>query len=279
MTKLPSEIMSPFIMLIEDLYTAPEAQRDLLIKELFEKGQQCYEEMKSLDNDFMDLRKKNIELEEKIQSLYENLDKQRASMDPRDFEYHKERCKDKYDEVWSQLDSDSQEFLVTAHYILYKIRSQKRDFSPVIIEFCRVFENELQKKIFDGYMKSLMEKEPPIIDNDSAYNKINIALSDNRKKGCYFLSSSDMIKCLGTLRHISPSRSGYNHDMRSYLSTRNWDISALSNIDFEKSVQRYIDKYRNEAAHPNMMDEVVANRCADKTRTVVRWFLSSKRHV
>ena len=277
MNKSASEIYSPLMELIEDLYTASDTDRDIIIEKLYGLGKQTQRDLEQLDQEFQDLRRKNGELEEILQELYANLDKQKAQMQEGDIQYHRMICSDIYKDFWNALDEDSQEFYVTAHYIYDKIKSKKGDFSPVIIEFCRIFENELQAKIYKEYVETLSQRNPPIIDLDKSYSNLSKAVDDKKRKGKYFLSSTDMINYLAALRTVSSSRSGYNHDMREYLSQRDWDTVSLSDESFEQQSHDYVENYRNEAAHPNMMDEKVAMKCKEKTKKIVKKFIQCEK--
>ena len=273
MNKSAAEIYSPLMELIEDLYTAPNAERDAIIERLYGLGKKTQTDLERLDLEFQELRKKNGELEEILKELYVNLDKQKAQMQEGDIEYHRIVCSEIYGDFWDLLDDDSQEFFITAHYIYDKIKSKNGDFSPVIIEFCRIFENELQTKIYTDYMEALSKKNPPIVDLNKIYNNLSKAVDDKKRKGTYYLSSTDMINYLAALRFLSDSRTGYNYDMREYLTNRNWDTAMLSDEVFERQSHDYVNNYRNEAAHPNLLDEEVALKCKEKTKKIVKRFI------
>ena len=285
MNKTPSERFSPILKIINEAdeindnpnYTAEEKNEHLM--EIIRRAKQNLSQLISdLDNEFQEQRKKIGELEEIVQSLYANLDKRKDLMNKDDISIHRYICKEIYKDFWELLDRDSQEFFVTAHYIFDCIKSKNGDFSPVILEYCRVFENELQTKIYIDYVGSLSDKNPPIIDLDSEYDSLKKAAEHNKAKGSFFLSSTDMIKYLAALRNKG-LRSGYNCDMRSYLKKRNWDTDSLSDNEFERQSRDYINNYRNEAAHPNLLDEKTANKCADKTKKIVKKFIfCEKKH-
>ncbi len=277
MNRSASEIYSPLMELIEDLYTASDPDRDAIIERLYGLGKKTQIDLEQLDLEFQELRKKNGELEEILQELYANLDKQKAQMQEGDIQYHRTVCSEIYKDFWDVLDSDSQEFFVTAHYIYDKIKSKKGDFSPVIIEFCRIFENELQAKIYIDYVEVLSQKNPPIIDLDQKYSNLSKAVEDKKRKGKFFLSSTDMINYLAALRTVCSSRGGYNNDMREYLTQRDWDTALLSDEVFEQQSHDYVENYRNEAAHPNMLDEGVAMKCKEKTKKVVKKFIQCEK--
>ena len=277
MNRAASDIFSPLLEVLEDLYTAPESERSAIIERLYCLGKQTQLSLEALDLEFQELRKKNNELEESLQELYKNLDRQKELMEEGDITYHRFICAELYKDFWGDLDSDSQEFFITAHYIYDKIKSKAGDFSPVIIEFCRVFENELQAKIFIDYIDVLTIKTPPIVDFDDTYAHLAKAVSDKKNKGKYFLSSTDMIKYLGALRKTNTSRNGYNNDLRDYLIQRKWDTEALSDPVFERQSYDYVNNFRNEAAHPNMLNEKAALKCKEKTKKIVKRFVKSEK--
>ncbi|HRG76367.1 MAG TPA: leucine-rich repeat domain-containing protein [Leptospiraceae bacterium] len=72
------------------------------------------------------------------------------------------------------LEKNSLEMLACGLFMYEKIGDSNQDKAPIIIEFCRIIENELSMKVFNGYKNHLLEKF--LIANDDDKSIININL-------------------------------------------------------------------------------------------------------
>lgn len=244
-------------------------------KTLRECGKDTYDRMKELSREFTVLREKNLELEETVTLLHQNLDQQRAAMQEGDVEMYRMICKEQYKSFWEDLDSASQEFFVTAHYLYERSKAQNTDFSPVIIEFCRIFENELLEKIFKEFVTHQATLNRVFTYQNFVFKKVTNAISAEKNNGFFFLSSMDMLKLLSCMGRTY--NNGYEKELQEHLYRNGFDTDKISNkINFIDPAKAYVNNFRNQAAHPNFLKEAVASACKDQTDNLVNRFISAK---
>lgn len=278
----PVEEFSPLHNLIFSVSTdavGEMTQSDFqkFLQQVQELTSSTFERMKSLSQEFFELKNRNLEQEEKIALLYENMDKQSNSMLKDDKKNYRSFCEKKYYSFWKKLDSNSQEFLITAHFIFDRTKSTNADFSPVIIEFCRVFENEMLEKIFKQFIQHQASSPRILSYQFKVFEKAKNAIDKQKTTSSFFLSSMDMLKLLS---HMSKK---YNCDsiekaLQIHISTQGFDTNKISNKqNFIEPAKNYIDIYRNGAAHPHFFEETCAEECKEKTIKYVDLFLSAKK--
>lgn len=213
--------------------------------------------------------------EQRSYLLAQNLDHFQNQMSSHERDSFAKNCEDDYKGIWESLDGDSQEFLSTARYLSYALRMRgKGNYAPVINEMCRVFENELKKKIFNDYIVQMAQKQ--VVDMDSSTEAIKKAVNKTRRSQDYFISDTEMVCFIEALPKVRNNQSGYLGELRKFLQSEKWDIQKLSDAQYTQSAHNYIDNYRNESAHANMMDEKKAESCDKQTRKVIKHFIESK---
>lgn len=119
----PVEEFSPLHNLIFSVSTdavGEMTQSDFqkFLQQVQELTSSTFERMKSLSQEFFELKNRNLEQEEKIALLYENMDKQSNSMLKDDKKNYRSFCEKKYYSFWKKLDSNSQEFLESVNYFV-----------------------------------------------------------------------------------------------------------------------------------------------------------------
>ena len=193
-----------------------------------------------------------------------------------DVRMYRDFCANEYNEFWDDLDMNSKEFLITAHYLYDRSKAQATDFSPVIIEYCRVFENELLVKIFKIFIQSQASLSQKPTYQNRVFVKIDKAVDDQKNYGGFFLSSMDMVKILQIMNRFF-NEAGYENNLNLFLRTNGYDTRQLSDRQhFIIPAKDYVDNYRNEAAHPNFLQEEMAANCHSKTKYLIRKFIGAK---
>lgn len=281
MSDTPSEA---FASLYNMLMSSPDDPNEWTVeqwgefsKSIRETGKDTYVKLQSLSDEYISLREKKIELEELVRLLHDNLDKQREEMTKGDISTYREDCEDIYKSFWKELDNDSQDFLITAHYLFDRSLSLKTDFSPVILEFCRVFENELLKKIFNDFIHTQARRNRFLSYHVGVFSKIDNAINTQSQSGYYFLSSMDMVKTLSYMNN-SYTNNSYEKVLQDFIRQKGFDTTKISDrSSFINPAKLYVNELRNEAAHPNYLQENRAIECKDKTKTLVGRFISAKR--
>lgn len=161
-------------------------QQNELNRKLREYGKEAYERQKQFENMFKLIREKNDESEDIVQQLHEILDRQSKTMLTGDMDTYRSFCNSEYCPYWDDLDENSQEFLITAHFLFDRSRARSTDFSPVILEFCRVFENELLEKIFINYITGQAALNPTPSYSKNIFSKVDKAINDQKNNGRFF---------------------------------------------------------------------------------------------
>lgn len=245
-------------------------------KKIKEQGKDTYNRLQSLSKEFTELREKQLELEDTIKLLHQNLDQQRAAMLDGDVKSHRKVCAEIYQAFWNDLDKNSQEFFITAHYLYDRSKAQQTDFSPVIIEFCRIFENEMLQKIFTDFIQKQASNNRLLSYSNRLFIKVENAISSHSNEGSFFLSSMDMIKLL-SLMNRRFNGNCYEQALQHHIRREGFDTLKISDRQsFVNPGKKYVNEFRNEAAHPNYMKEQAATNCKEMTERLINTFLSSK---
>ncbi len=165
---------------------------------------------------------------------------------------------------WDSLEPESKHFIPTG-VLLYNQFSEDPDLdmAPIMIEYCKTLERELFKKMFYGYIESLIEKH---IDIQAEYgeafgirktavfahflNDSTTANKDNPE--CWKLEIGKMVFVLRET--LKRPKERIFIDFRRYLD----DTFAQQFFNSEFIVQLgKITDLRNDCAHPSMIDNSV----------------------
>lgn len=238
-------------------------------------GMDVYSEVSQILGEFETLQQdEKLSLDQKKELLAQNLDYFKTQISDYERDAFASACKEEYKDIWDDLDNNSKEFLVTARYLGYALRMRgKGNYAPVINEMCRVFENELKTKIYDDYIINMTQKQ--VVDMDETVDSIKKAVSKKRKNRDYFISDTEMVSYIEKIPHYKSNRSGYIYELKKYLESGNWNIQKLSDAQYMKLAYDYIDNYRNESAHANLMDDKKADNCNKKTQKIVKHLITS----
>jgi hypothetical protein len=226
--------------------------------------------LNELTKDFKHIKELPRDIDEKINRLIENLDNKLKKLltDQKQLDFYIEEIK-RWFEFYDILESKSQKYLPEAEYIFDQIsKLENPDYSPFILQYCRALENELLKKIFRSYVQSLIDR------------KVNIETSfawDLGHKESGKLNSEDTSKitkhlqrCLGkpedqwffelgsmqvNLRYLTgktAKKSPLLKDLKSFVLNR--FKQEILNIEYLDDIKIIIYDFRNQSAHPNLID-------------------------
>ena len=143
MEKTATEIYGPIFNLINQLVNATGDEKIQIEKALQEANTKTLHEFQSFDEEFDKIKNSNLELEDRLQSLNELLDKKMNETSHLDIDESKYACEKIYKPFWNSLDSLSQDYLAMAYYLFRLFSGENNDFSPSVLEYCRAIENEL----------------------------------------------------------------------------------------------------------------------------------------
>ncbi|WP_317897163.1 hypothetical protein [Aurantibacillus circumpalustris] len=228
------------------------------------------EVLDELKTGFDAIKSSNLDLDSKLASLCDNLDKNLKIKDSVKLLIEKE-CKKEIPK-WDNLNKDSQLFIITAEWLFAGIRGNDTiDFSPFILQYCRALENELSVNIFTPFHKEIQEDMNTVEDeekkNKNLPDKIRVKLADlksfykNLKKSQPKFTMGEMKFILSKLKNDGDTY--INSSILQRLRIRIFSIfneKVLSN-EFLKVVDEISNNYRNESAHPNVLDQIKANNC------------------
>ena len=175
------------------------------------------------------------------EGLHQLVTRSLAQVDDRIREYELELVT-QLGEVWDQLGADSQRFLSSAEYLYSEHRgANSLDFAPAAVEYCKVVETELGKRVSRPLLQYLREKVGPKVELKFGGRKCIVSTSANAKP-----------PELGRLAHLleASRTSKTNQVVRDFLTNHYPpDIQDLILQDLPAKLKQITTEYRNGAAH------------------------------
>lgn len=170
---------------------------------------------------------------------------------------------------WDRLDAASQKFLPQAELLFESIgRIDEQDFSPFIIQYCRALENELLTKLFVPYGIDLGVRH-----QDIAAFLVNDLGNPKTEKFAKALKTRDFAYTLGDMGFIMNLMKSGGKTLpksRLLLDFRDFTVrqfgASIIGAAFLDQIARINTDYRRKAAHPNVLDSQIAQRCRDHVR-------------
>ena len=224
----------------------------------------------NLSVDFKEIQNLPREIEEKISRLNKKLEEQISNLhfEQKQIDTYIKEIKNWFD-YYDLLELKSQKYLPEAEYIFDHIsKLDNPDYSPFILQYCRALENELLSKIFRAYVQSLIDRKiefetqfawdlgkkesgKPNDENTFRLSKhIQKCLTKNTEEWFFELGSMEVNLRYLTGRTIE--KSPLLQDMKEFVLDR--FEKELLNIEYLDEIKTIIRDYRNQSAHPNLMD-------------------------
>ena len=224
----------------------------------------------NLTIDFKEIQSLPREIEEKISRLNKKLEEQISNLhfEQKQIDTYIKEIKNWFD-YYDLLETKSQKYLPEAEYIFDHIsKLDNPDYSPFILQYCRALENELLSKIFRAYVQSLIDRNidfdikfawdlekkesgKPNDDNTFRLSKhIQKCLTKNTEEWFFELGSMEVNLRYLTGRTIE--KSPLLQDLKEFVLER--FEKELLNIEYLDEIKTIIRDYRNQSAHPNLMD-------------------------
>jgi len=223
-----------------------------------------------LVSDFNIIRELPREIDERINRLNESLDSKLDELlsDQKQLDFYIKEIKRWFD-FYDLLETKSKKYLPEAEYIFDHIsKLENPDYSPFILQYCRALENELLKKIFRAYVKSLIEREVEITKEfewDFGRKESGKLNSENtfklakhlqrclkRSEEGWFFELGSMEVNLRYLTGKTAEKSPLLIDLKSFVLNR--FKQEILNIEYLDDIKTIIRDYRNQSAHPNLID-------------------------
>ena len=229
-----------------------------------------------LVSDFNSIKELPREIDERINRLNESLDSKLDELisDQKQLDFYITEIKRWFD-FYDLLETKSKKYLPEAEYIFDHIsKLENPDYSPFILQYCRALENELLKKIFRAYVKSLIDREIEITKEfewDFGRKESRKPNSENTFKlakhlqRCirkpeeeWFFELGSMEVNLRYLTGKTAEKSPLLIDLKSFVLNR--FEQEILNIEYLDEIKTIIRDYRNQSAHPNLIDTEKAIR-------------------
>jgi hypothetical protein len=171
---------------------------------------------------------------------------------------------------WDQLDDMTKIFICTAEFLYSSLQHvEKVDFSPVIIEFCRSLENELFLKIFKRYILNFLEKygektQDVLVDDISNEKTRTLAYQIIAAQAGQeiTLTLGQMQFFLSKLLKQDINNSFVLEKLFTFIKD-NFLINILINPQTVWGLKEIVEKYRNKAAHPDILPTEHVKKCKD----------------
>jgi len=223
-----------------------------------------------LITDFNAIKELPREIDERLNRLNQSLDTKLNELifDQKQLDFYITEIKGWFD-FYDLLESKSKKYLPEAEYIFdHILKPENPDYSPFILQYCRALENELLKKLFRAYVQSLIDREIEITKEfewDFGRKESGKPNSENTLKlvkhiqRCLKKSEEQWFFELGSmqvnLRYLTgktAEKSPLLVDLKSFVLNR-FEKETL-NIEYLDEIKTLIIEYRNQSAHPNLID-------------------------
>jgi hypothetical protein len=220
--------------------------------------------------DFQDIKKMPRDIEEKINRLNKTLEEQLShiSFEQKQIDSYIKEIKVWFD-YFDVLEPKSQKYIPEAEYIYDQIsKLDNPDYSPFILQYCRALENELLTKIFRAYVQSIIDRkiyydkefawDLERLDTGKANDENTFRLSNhirkclNKKSDEWFFELGSMEVNLRYLTGRTIEKSPLLQDLKGFVL--NQFNKELLNIEYLDEIRTIIKDYRNQSAHPNIMN-------------------------
>jgi len=159
---------------------------------------------------------------------------------------------------YSNVAASSQRFLRTAVALEESLTAEQYDICPLYFELCRVFENELDNRIFSEYITRLASgsvEETQDSGREFCFQKIQELVeraisSSQGANGRIFVPEKIKVMSLYKTKPNSPSASYYQGTLLNLLEEKNYNIALLARTsDYYKNCD-YVED-RNKFVHPD----------------------------
>ncbi len=251
------------------------------IRNVNDKIDQLLPLINNLITDVRNIKTLPREDEEKLFRICQNLDTKLNALikeEPATIEMYIEGVK-RWLDLWESLDMESQKFLPIAEFIYDQLSHiPDADFSPFVVQYCRVLENEILKKLFETYhsegLRDIDRKELVQADLENSQTNVfaKMVLKDDRR---YELGK--MSRIMSYLKEHGNTLKGSKllQHFRTFV-TYYFDTRIVEN-EFLTDLERIRLEFRNRAAHTEVMSVLLAKDCQTLLRKNLNLFLECKK--
>lgn len=276
-----------------DLLVEIEKDTNCEVKIIKKDVKDIKESITTLVEDFRNFKSETRDVEEKIVLMVSKLDKIDKSVEQEELDPYTDLCRSKY-ENWDDYDDLTQKFLPVSEFLYSQLQNSRfdnPDYSPVVLEMCRGFENELKLKIFSEFIKQYAIAHKDDLDKHLMNDQINkyrnvytgreevvstVTGKFQKKINSYIKSlkkkeEKPLLFTLGEMNFVlenvnkTPIRekSQLLTDFYAYLGGIT-NIADFLSIEYQRKISELVDEFRNKAAHPNFVDIKIMEDCRSK---------------
>ena len=179
---------------------------------------------------------------------------------------------------WNRLEEATKIFLPQAELLFENITESKaEDYSPFISQYCRALENEIFLKLFSDYTNDIKKRQKDmrgfLLNDIKGKTTSKFAKLLLKEKPLYTLG--DMSFILNLMKEGGDTLNGsvLLKDFRTFV------IRYFGEHILEKTYLQQIndinEDFRKKAAHPNILDAEVAQRCSIAVQKCLnKWILN-----
>ena len=248
------------------------------------------ETITTLVEDFKDFKNETRDIEEKIILMTKQLVRVEDSVEKEKLDDYTDLCRSKYDN-WDDYDELTRKLLPVSEILYSQLQKfENPDYSPVVLEMCRGFENELKLKIFSEFVKQYgmthkndlkehlkndqintyrnAKGQDEIVSTETGkfQSKISSYIRDLKKKEerPLVFTLGEMNCILGNVFNtLLREKSQLLSDFYAYLGGIT-NISDFLSLEYLRKIKELVDEFRNKAAHPNFIDIKIMEDCRAK---------------
>lgn len=199
---------------------------------------------------------------------------------------YEEKAKKEYP-FYSNVAASSQRFLRTAVALEESLTEEQYDICPLYFELCRVFENELDIRIFSEYIGRLASgslEEMQNSGNEFCFKKIRElvekAVSNSSNPNArIFVPEKIKVLSLNKTKPNSPPNSYYQGTLLNLLEEKNYDIALLARTSEYNKNRAYVED-RNKFVHPDdkLSDDTARlelHNIKERTKERLNWLIQA----
>jgi len=233
-------------------------------------------------NEFKNINIQRITEEERIIDYYLKLDTIKISNKP-DYEKRINQWLPEY----SKLNNLSQTYLLSAEFLFDALfKADANDYSPFVLQYCRVLENELLKNLFVGFYNYIRNLKTDIqIQTDYSWDFVKT--NKNSEFAKLFLRTEEpeimLAKIITFLKNVDDANFASSlliNDFKNFIDTI-FDKNKILEQSFINKIDFVRENYRNKAAHPDKntikLNLSEAQNCQIKVREILKIWLENKR--
>lgn len=173
---------------------------------------------------------------------------------------YEEKAKRDYS-FYARVSPSSQRYLVTAAALEEHLTAEHYDICPLYIELCRVFENELDIRIFTEFIAQMLDNKDfdmeKLEKKDSCYKKIHQKVASARRKAKntkktsrVFVAEQVKVESLFMVKDNIGCESVCQTSLLNFLQGKKYNLNVFTDKKYFLATRAYVEN-RNRFTHPD----------------------------